>query len=199
MLKNGIAPQSIWDGVLVGAAELLMRQPGIFSLHALTTSNALRFAYEAAGQDETRRLLLLQNAAFVPFYLETMRRRGGKVADGRLDQLEPAPLKKGPTALAVSEIMADISGSRLQAARKTLTYLKDNPQPRELIDAARLLIFLKGNDSHDYKFSSAVFEDFEHVSPVWRHRYLANSMFILRGPKDKENGIVQRTREALKA
>ncbi|HZZ27241.1 MAG TPA: hypothetical protein VFE46_04470 [Pirellulales bacterium] len=33
------------------------------------------------------------------------------------------------------------------------------------IDAARLLVFLKGNNAHDYKFSSAVLEDYYHVSP----------------------------------
>ena len=33
---------------------------------------------------------------------------------------------------------------------------------------ARRLIFTKGTDSHDYKFSSAALEDFYHVSPRWQ-------------------------------
>ena len=67
------------------------------------------------------------------------------------------------------------------------------------MDAARLLIFLKGSNSHDYKFSSAVLEDYRRISPGWRERYLASSMFYLRGAGAKDSGLVQRTRVALKA
>jgi len=45
--------------------------------------------------------------------------------------------------------------------------------------AVRKLVFLKGTDAHDYKFSSAVLEDFHHLSPEWRNRYLAASLFYL--------------------
>ena len=83
------------------------------------------------------------------------------------------------------------------AARKVLAYLKENPQPKELIDAARRLIFLKGNNAHDYKFSSAVLEDYQNVSPAWRDRYLAASVFNLRGSGGADNDLVKRTRAAL--
>jgi hypothetical protein len=197
LLNAGLAPQSIWDAVLSGAGELLMRQPGIVGLHTLTTSNALHYAYEASRSDETRRWLLLQNAAFLPMFREAMKGRG-QVRDARIDQLEPAPLKaSGPEAIA--EIFAGLRGDRTLAARKALTYMKDHPQPKELIDTARVLVFLKGNDSHDYKFSSAVLEDYHYLSLPWRDRYLAASMFQLRGSMAPDNKLVQRTRAALKA
>ncbi len=88
LLNRGVAPQSIWDALFDGAGELLMRQPGIVSLHAATTTNALHFAYQASADDETRRLLMLQNAAFLPLFREAMGGRG-KVGDARIDQLEP--------------------------------------------------------------------------------------------------------------
>ena len=69
----------------------------------------------------------------------------------------------------------------------------------DFINTARRLIFLKGNNSHDYKFSSAVLEDFHHVSPAWRPRFLAASVFNLRGSGEKDNSLVSRTRAALKA
>src|SRR5437867_2697595 len=68
VLNRGVAPQSLWDGIFDAAGELLMRRPGILSLHALTSSNALHFAYLNSAEDETRRLLLLQNAAFLPMF-----------------------------------------------------------------------------------------------------------------------------------
>ncbi len=89
MLNRGVAPQSIWDALLVGAGELLARAPGIVSLHAVTSSNALRFAYEASDNDDTRRMMLLQNAAFVPLFRDAVKRRGGELADIKLDALEP--------------------------------------------------------------------------------------------------------------
>ena len=49
------------------------------------------------------------------------------------------------------------------------------------------------------KFSTAVLEDYYHVSPGWRNRYLAGSVFNLRGSKQPDNRLVERTRAALRA
>jgi hypothetical protein len=195
LLNRGVAPQSLWDALFTGAGELLMRQPGIIGLHTLTSTNALAYAYRASGNDETRRLLLLQNAAFLPLFRATMESRGGALKERRIDQMEPAA-GEAPT---VERLFAEVSKDRPAAARQALLYLKDRPQPKELIDAARVLVFLKGNDSHDYKFSSALLEDYYHVSPAWRNRYLAAGMFQLRGSGGPDNHLVQRTRAALKA
>lgn len=196
LLNKGVAVQSIWDGVLAGGAELLMRQPGIVALHALTTSNAVKFAFDTSASEETRRWLLLQNVAFVPLFREAMKGRG-KVGDARIDRLEPLPVQSG--AEAIGEIFADVSRDRLTAARKALGWLKDHPQPQPLLDAARLLVFLKGTDSHDYKFSSAVLEDALTLSPGWRDSYLAASLFQLRGAGERTVPLVERTRAALRA
>ncbi|HEX8202947.1 MAG TPA: hypothetical protein VF590_20900, partial [Isosphaeraceae bacterium] len=197
LLNRGVAPQSLWDAIFDGAGELLVRQPGIVSLHAATTSNALHFAYQASSDDQTRRLLLLQNAAFVTLFRGALGGRG-RVGDPQIDQIEAvAPTEDGPGA--IEEIFADVSRDRPAAARKTLGYLQAHPQPEPLIDAARRLVFLKGDDAHDYKFSSAVLEDYYHVSPSWRDRYLAASMYLLPGSGDRDNALVQRTRAALGA
>lgn len=87
----------------------------------------------------------------------------------------------------------------MTAARKLPTYLKANPQPEPMMQSARRLIFLKGTNAHDYKFSSAVLEDYQHVSPTWRDRFLAASVFNLRGSGGPDNELVKRTRAALRA
>ncbi len=173
-----------------------MRKPGIVALHALTSSNAIRYAYDTSADDLTRRWLLLQNAAFVVLFREEVE-KGGKPAEVRIDRLEPAATK-GKGAEALEEVFADVPKERMSAARKVLAYLQDNPQPKDFIDAARRLVFLKGTDSHDYKFSSAVLEDYARLSPGWRERYLAASVFNLKGSGDRDNALVQRTRAALK-
>jgi hypothetical protein len=194
LLNSGIAPQSIWDGLLVGAGELLMRQPAIVALHAVTTSNALTYAYQASTSDENRRMLLLQNAAFLPLFREAMKGRGS-VADVDITQIEPVATESGQPA--VDEILAEISRDRMSAARKVLAYGQGRGDVRQFIDGARLQVFFKGTNSHDYKFSSAVLEDYAHVSPSWRDRYLAASVFNLRGSGDSDNRLVERTRAAL--
>jgi hypothetical protein len=98
---------------------------------------------------------------------------------------------------AVSEIFRDVSGDRGAAAQKMLAYLDGRGDAKPLLDAARVLIFLKGNNAHDYKFSSAVLEDYYHVSPQWRNRFLASSVYNLRGSGAGDNPLVQRTRAAL--
>lgn len=190
LLNRGVAPQSIWDALFDGAGELLMREPGIRSLHAVTSTNALHFAWQQTGNDETRRFLLLQNAAFLPLF------RGNTEEKTRIDQLEAAPLKSVGTEV-IDEIFADISRDRMTAARKVLAFLQQTSDPKPLVDAARRFIFLKGRDSHDYKFSSAVLEDYRHVSPVWRNQFLASSVFSLRGSGGSDNDLVKRTRAAL--
>jgi hypothetical protein len=189
MLNGGVAPQSIWDGIFVAAAELQMRRPGIIALHALTCTNALHFAFRTSLNDETRRLLLLQNASFLPHF----RGDPARLTSVQLDELEPS----GGSRPSLDEVFVDISRDRLEAARKTLAWLKDNPAPTEFINGVRRLVFLKGKNSHDYKFSSAALEDFQRVSPAWRDRYLAASVFNLRGSGDADNQLVKRTRAAL--
>lgn len=192
LLNNGVSPQSLWDAILAAASEQTTRKPGIVSLHAVTSTNALRYAFDASGDDATRRMMLLQNASFVPLFRKAL----GKADERKIDQLEPeAPKADGREG--VEEIFADASRDRAAAARKALGYLKQHPDPRELMEAARLLVFLKGNNSHDYKYSSALLEDWTHLSSPWRERYLAAGMYLLRGSGGPDNGLVPRIREAL--
>ena len=191
LLNRGVAPQSLWDAFFDGAGELLMRQPGIAALHAVTFTNATHYAFQHCRDEETRKILLLQNAAFLPLY------RGRSQDKGlHIDSLEPVALKESGAG-AVEEIFSEVSKDKLTAARKILAHLNDNPDPKPIADAARRLIFLKGRDSHDYKFSSAVLEDYEFMAPQWRNRYLAASVFNLKGSGDKDNDLVRRTRAAL--
>lgn len=191
MLNAKVSPQSVYDAMLLAGGELLMRQPGIVALHALTTTNAMRFAFKMAASDNTRRMILLQNAAFLPMFREAMVSRGD-VKDNWITEIDTA--SDTPT---VDSIFEDIGGDTQRASGKVLAYLGNDGSADSLIDEARRYVFLKGNDSHDYKFSSAVLEDFYHVSPQWRNRYLAASVFKLHGANGRDNGLVNRIQSAL--
>jgi hypothetical protein len=196
LLRRGAAPQSIWDALFLGAGELLLRQPGIVALHAATTTNALYHAYQTSADDSTRRLLLLQNAAFVPMFREAMGSRG-QLREAAIERLEPVSLAaNGPKA--VEEVFAELSRDRQAAAGKALAYLQAKGAAEDLTSAARRLVLLKGDDPHDYKFSAAALEDYYHVSAGWRDRFLAASMVQLRDSGSPDNKLIDRARAALK-
>jgi len=193
LIGRGISPQSIWDALFVSVGELLMRQPTIVMLHAVTSTNALHYNFQATNDERTKKLLLLQNCAFVPMFRGMMR---GRVADVRIDDVKPLAFER--QSGAVEEILSDVSTNRMNAAKKIRQYLNDGGNVQDLMNAARRLIFLKGQNAHDYKFSAAVLEDYFNVSPAWRGQFLATSVFNLRGTGDRDNPLVERTRAALK-
>jgi hypothetical protein len=196
LLKKGIHPDSLWDGLFLSAGELLMRAPGIVGLHCVTSTNALHYAHQKSASDETRRYLLLQNAVFLALFREELKRRD-ELGKGAVDKLEKAEVK-AEGAKAIAEIFTDISEDRTLAARKTLALLEKEPaRVQPLMAAARRLVFAKGRDSHDYKFSSAALEDYYHLSPAWRARFAATTMFYLHGSEDPDNDLIRRTRAAL--
>lgn len=194
MLNRGVSPQSIWDALFLGSGECLMRQPGIVGLHTLTTSNALRYAYDTSASDETRRLILLQNAAFLPLFRKSMESRG-KIAEIKINELRP--LDVAAKGELLDNVFAEISKDKMNAARLTLSYANFHEDAQDFIQRARVLVFLKGRDAHDYKFSSAVLEDFRNISPSWRGKFLASSVYNLRGSGGNDNPVAQRTKQAL--
>ncbi len=197
LLKNGVHADSVWDAIFLAAGELLMRQPGIVGVHCLTSANALHYAYQMSGNDDTRKLVTLQGAAFMPLFRGAMTGRG-KLSDLRIDTLQQAETDKD----AVEDVFADLNKgaqkNQLPAAQRTLALVAGNPaKAQDLIAAARRLIFAKGRDSHDYKFSSAALEDYYHVSPKFRPNFMAASLFNQCGAADRDNDLIQRTRTAL--
>ena len=193
-LSRGVGPQSIWDGVFVGAGELLMRQPGIIGLHGLTTANAMHYLWSNAAGDGLRRQLLLQACSFNVMFRDSAKGRG-KLSNATVESLQPANIDS--PAEALPEIIADISGNRMQAANKVYGYVAGGGSGHDFVTAARQMLFVKGRDAHDYKFASAVLEDYDHVSTTWKDRFLATSVFNLKGSGHPNNGLVGRIRSAV--
>ncbi|MEW4486855.1 hypothetical protein AB1L42_02170 [Thalassoglobus sp. JC818] len=194
-IVDGVNPQSIWDAVFVSAGELLMRQPGIVGLHGLTTANAVHFIYQQTRDENLRKRLVLQACAFNPLF------RGAAEGRGSLKQLSFAQWKERsdtPTN-ELSELSENISRDKMKASIQVRDYLNGGNNPYELIDEARRQVFLRGRNTHDYKYSSAVLEDFNSVSPEWRNDFLALSVFNLKGSGDSMSNLVERTREALQS
>ncbi len=192
-LNDRVDPACVWDALFLTAGELLMKQPGIVGLHTVTTVNALHFGYQTTTSDETRRFLMLQAASFLTMFRARMM---NLPATPRIDTLEPADVA-GQGQAAIDDIFTAATNNKAMAARKTLSLLTANAdQANAWLATSRRLIFAKGTDSHDYKFSSAALEDFHHITPPWRNRFLAASIYWLKGSGGADAPVMQRTRAA---
>ena len=113
-----------------------MRKPGIVSLHAGTTTNALHYAWQHCSNDETRRFLLLQNAAFLTLF----RARAGAESGIMIDEFEPAA--NAPT---LDQVFADVSGDKLEA-RQEVAGLAEQGRGGEAIHRSGATLHLPEGD-----------------------------------------------------
>ena len=197
MLRQGISPDSIWQVLFDTAAELVMAQPSILSVHAQTTANALHYAYRVCGSGQTQQLLMLQCAAFIAQFRQFT---GASASDFNLEALQPlSPHHAGVDA--IDEIYADGSaGRRLQAAGKALGYLQSGADPELLIARTRHHFVYHADEPHDYKFPEAVFENYAQLADIaWRRRFLSAGMAHFKAPAQHPGPIVQETLELLQA
>ncbi len=192
-LNAGIAPESLWDAVILGAGELLMKNPGIVALHAMTSSNALHYIFGASGDDTTRKLALLQAAGWVPLF----RQRANVENPIAIDNLEPITPAGSPEE-AVGEIFATIDQDRAKAAAKVIGYLRQGGTPDAIFAAARRMIFHKGRDSHQYKYGAAVWEETQLASdPKWQAPLAAAAMFYFPSPGTPDSPLMTRARDSV--
>ncbi len=195
MLQSGVGPQSIWDALFVSAGELLMRQPGIVALHAVTTTNALAYTFRRVASPDLRLQLLLQNASYLGMFCQRV--QSGKHRPDKVGDFNAIALPEDNVA-ALTQVVQSIAKDNDQSARSLVGLLERDPNmARPFIDRARQLVFFKGTDSHDYKFSSAIMEDCFQLSPALRPRYLAMSVFKLNGPSQPDTPLMPRLRASL--
>ena len=150
-------------------------------------------AFAAASDEATRQYLLLQNAAFLPMFREAARGRG-ELGDLHIDELATGG---EPSERSVPEIFDGLAENRRRASTQLYQFLASGGDPQTVADHARRLVFLKGDDSHDYKFSSAALEDYRVLSGAWRNRYLAASSYQLRSGSEPTRDLVKRIQSAV--
>jgi hypothetical protein len=127
-------------------------------------------------------------------FREAARGRGA-LADRKIVNLDKADTPTSATA--VQDTFVLMGKDRLAAAQKLYGYLENKGDPQTVVDHARRLVFLKGSDSHDYKFSSAALEDYRFLSSQWRNRFLASSAFQLRSATEPTRPLVKRIQDAI--
>jgi hypothetical protein len=192
-LNSGVSADSLWDGVVLGANELLLRNPTLIPLHAVTAANALHFIYGASGDNTTRKLALLQAAGWIPLYRGAQRPN----SELKIDALTPVvPDSSGDEA--VGEMFLTAGKNRNEAAARAVGYLEKGGSAELIFAAARRMIFHKGRDSHDYKYGAAAWEEVRLASdPKWQAPLIAAAMAKFPSADTPDSPLMNRAREAV--
>lgn len=195
LVEGKVRAGSIWDAVHLAAGELMLRRPNLASVHAVTSANALHYAFGMSGRAETRLLVLLQAVGWMG---EFRNRFPNGLQDVRITELTPAEIPASEEA-AAREILAAPKPLTAEAARRAFHYAQLHPEPEVFFREARRLVILKADEEHEYKFPAAIFEDYRLVSPRWRPHMLGVSVYYLRGAGLPDSPVIQRVREAVGA
>ena len=206
--QGSFRAQSGWDAVHLMAGELMMRQPGIYGIHTVTSANALHYAYQSSSSPATRLLLLLQAVGWMVQFREFMSTaRGGlKEADilkpRRLQDERRGVFEVGEQVKAIlSQVGRDTSVASAAAHRLAVRAASDK-RPEWLdgfAGTARQLIARKATDAHHYKYGMAIFETLELVSPAYRPHVLATAPYYIRGSGDADSAVVTQALRAMGA
>ncbi len=197
-LARGATAASMWDAVHLAAAELRMRARGsasIVSIHAVTSANALHYAFLTATDPQLRYLLLLQAAGWMGQFRTFAAARPENLRAAEITRLEPTA---GADPVPIAEALAEVKTNPDLAAALVMRIAKDPAARPAFLSAALRHTISKADEVHHYKYLAALMEDAPLVSAVWQPRLLAAMVYYMKGPADAESAPIKRAREALR-
>ena len=190
MLNDNVSAHTVWEAVMMFAAELILRRNGIVALHATTTANAMHYCYLMAAEDRARRLQLLQAVAFMARFrslVESDRRTRNRL----IDDIDPLP------AAGLDEIFRTLGRSRHESVRQALGWLAAGGDAAALGARARWYATLKNVGTHDIKFIEAMLENHQWMRLPWRNEFLASGLMYTNGSGDRDDVVVIKALELL--
>jgi hypothetical protein len=201
LLGRGVSPKSVWDGLRVAASEMLfrlrqsdVRNAQLLGVHPLTILNALYYAYRKTSRDATRRLLLLQAAAWMPMARDLLQRAKGLSLDAPGFDALDAPKEPVGVTQAVQEADRDY----IQSASLVLRVAQSAESADDFIDRCRALVVRKAPEHHHHKYAAAAFEEFRQTHPRFSPYLLATCLSYLPTPGNGDSDVTQRARAALR-
>lgn len=186
---------SAWDAVHLASAELRMRSMGgavIGGIHAVSSANALRYAFLSAQDTETRLLMLLQGVGWMGQFWHWTLGTPDRMRAFRIDALEP---EEG----SVEETLASVPSKLDTAASRALKLARDPASRAALLAAATRVTVSKANEVHYFKYLAALIEDIPLMSAEWQPHMTAATVYYLKGAGEPDAPPMKRAREALQA
>ncbi len=191
--KAGIGPATVWDGLRLYASELFHRRPTAAArrhgpVHGVTEVNAFAYAWRTSRNDATRRLMILQAAAWLPFMRRDLIRFFGDLEGAGLDALG----NEKCTAASIGNIFEQPS----PASARILIDRQPEAAPA-FLEQMRRHLTERAFQSHQYKYAAAIQEEAALVHPSWASRILAPAITYLPTPRDAQSKVLERSLHAL--
>lgn len=186
--KQAGAPE-IWDAVHLAAGELMMQQPGIYGIHTVTSTHALRYAFKTAAFTQTRLIMMLQGIGWMCQFRNFMSGKPQGLKDVKITELTPDAAE-----VSVGDVFDLVDKDAPAAASKAMSFAV----PNEFMRTANGLLLRKATDAHDYKYATSIFDDYRRVSPKWRPHMLATAVYYLRGTDSPDSPVMQRAADVIK-
>jgi len=180
-LKDGFAPESIWDGLRLYAAELFLHRlatetpahrEALLPVHAVTVTHAFGHAWRTTAKESTKQLMLLQATAYLAF----LHRDLGLIVGLREGAEGLDTLGDSGTGL-VTNLAAEfdaLTPARAQA------FLNANPhQNTALLDHMRAALIAGALEHHQFKLAGAIQEESTRVHSTFTSRILSPAVGYL--------------------
>ena len=205
-LGDGLGPGTVWDALRLFGSEVFLRRPGrsastgrsaLLPVHALTVMNAFGHAWASTTLDRTRRLLILQAAAWLASIRDDLvgivglSMKGAGIEALGLSDGEAASGVEGDEGLAPA--LKDASPA---AVRRRLDRNPSDAAP--YLAHLRRAVFRTAQEAHQLKYAAAMAEESRRVDPRWTSRILAPGVDYLANPQDAETDVYRRSRQTLR-
>jgi hypothetical protein len=197
-LEQGLAPESIWDGMRLYASEIFVKRPPsaprsrstILPVHAVTVTNAFGHVWRNTTSEPTRRLAILQAAGWLPLLKRDLTRIIRLSTDGPgIDELgaEEEP------STAIDAVFDARSPAQTRA------FLDHKPdQGAAYFARLRGGMFRRAVEHHQYKYAAAIWEESRLVDPRWTSQLLAPAIDYLPTTAEPETEVYERSMHALR-
>lgn len=207
---------ALWDAVHLVAADLLFRYRtggsliGSVLIHAVTTTNALRFGFDHSSGGRVRLLMLLQGIGALGDVFIGPAQKEGQLRQMNLLDLEADTSERRLKVADVFSILPYKSNGYVEsdpserkasdrACRLLYSLLRDPKNYHLFRQAARSFLCIKASsDPHDIKYPAAAFEDALRIERRWRPYLLAASVHALHGTKSRDTRVLAAAREGLR-
>jgi hypothetical protein len=216
LISKKASAGAIWDAISLAAADLIFRHRiggnviGGALIHAITSTNALRYGFGLVANHETRLIQLLQAAGSVAegFIGRAAKDQGLRKLD-LIDDLNQSDPTETVTVREIFEQLPEKGDSygqqdpseraaSDQACQAAFQFLQQAGTAQPFMQTARTLLCIKAStDPHDFKYPAAAFEDAFLASPEWRPYLLASSVHALHGVKSPDSEMLLRARSAI--
>ena len=196
--REGVGPRTVWDALRLRAAEVFShrasstprRREALLPVHAVTVTGAFGHAWRTSRSDRTRRLMVLQAAAWLADL------------DAWLEDND---------CIAEATKPLDKLGADSPEAPETLEALFEEPsasRARVLLDrqpaqAGRFVARLQRNliytavEHHQHKYAAAFAEEASLADPRWRSRLLAPALPYMPASAEPATELTRRALAAL--